>query len=168
MKTLNIQRATQADAVWIFDEIGEGVQGGHFSESLLDDYQRMGMIAQVVTRNELQILKLRNGAATSVVCPADFWVAKHNGHPAGFLLTLYEGSKSQPDAVELHLAGTIKGYRGQGIFQALLRHQISVCARTSNIYARCYPASTQAIRVLKGQGFAITRIDNPIELTLSN
>lgn len=167
MNQLTIRRATPDDAVWIFDEIGEGVQAGHFSDSLLDDFQRMGLIAQVIAKNELRILKLRNNAATPVVMPADLWVAEHNGDPAGFLLSLIEGSKMHPDAIELHLGGTVTSHRKQGVFQAMLQHQISVFSRRPRIYARCYQGSTQAMAILQTQGFSITRMGDPIELTLS-
>ncbi len=166
MNQINIKKARPDDAIWIFDELGEGAQAGHFSASVADDFQRMGMIAQVIGRNKLPILKVRNGSFRQELLPADLWVAFNGSVPAGFLLSLYEHTRAHPPAVELHLGGVVQKFRKQGIFTALVQNQIALLPSGTRVYARCYKQSAFAISTLMRQGFVFTNFGNPSELSI--
>lgn len=168
MNQMTIKKATLEDAFWIFDELGEGAMEGRFASTVADDLQRMAIIYQVILRDELPIHKLRNGTRSKVTLAADLWVAQINSSPAGFLLSLYEKSRSRPVAVELHLGGVVSAFRKHGVFSNLVRHQISILPDDTIVYARCYPQSTSAISTLKKQGFVVTKMGNPIELAITS
>lgn len=168
MNQMTIKKATPDDAIWIFDELGEGARAGHFAASVADDFQRMAMIAQVTLRGVLPILKVRNGSFRPEFLPADLWTASIGNKAAGFLLSLYEHSRVNPTAVELHLGGVVSKFRKQGAFSALLNNQISILPAGTRVYARCYPNSTSAISTLMSQGFAFTHMGNPIELAITS
>ena len=184
MNKLSIQKATVEDAVWIIDELRKGAIAGHFSDSLLDEQQRTGMIVQVLLKSELPILKLRNGNAKLERLPACLWVAHFDGKPAGYLLSLREetsksnsstgfwlsilGIKRKPcESVELLLGGTVHKLRGKGVFTELIKYQLELTRKGTRVYARCYPQSTTAIAILKSQGLQITQMGNPIELAIT-
>lgn len=164
MNKLTIRKATHDDAIWISDEIEKAAREGHFSETLTDDFQRMGMIAQIIVHGVLPILKLRNGKAKPELLPADLWVADIGNSHAGFLLSLFEYSRLKPTAVELHLGGVANHCRLKGVFSSLVTNQILMLPTETRIYGRCYPQSEVAILSLKKLGFEISKRGDPTEL----
>lgn len=168
MNQLTIRRATPDDSIWIFDELGNAARDGHFSPTVCDELQRMGLIVQVIVRGVLPILKVRNGNANQENLEADLWVAQVGSVKAGFLLSLYEHSRATPSAVELHMGGVVKGLRANGVFSSLVRNQISMLPTGTRVYGRCYPRSTSAISSLKKLGFVVSHQGNPIELAISS
>lgn len=166
MNQLTIRKATPDDAIWVFDELGNAAREGHFSPSVCDELQRMGLIVQVIARGVLPILKARDGIFNQENLPADLWVAHFGSAQAGFLLSLYEHSRATPSAVELHLGGVVKGFRVNGVFPSMVRNQMSILPEGTRVYGRCYPGSTAAISSLKKLGFVVSRQGNPIELAI--
>lgn len=167
MKNLIIRRATHDDAIWIFDELGNGAREGHFSESLMSEFQRMALIASVTVNSQISIAKQRKGLVKLEILPAELWVAQLNGEPAGFLLTLLEGTRGTPSSIELHLAGTLSKFRRNGVSLSLIKHQLSRAPKGIPISARCYEVSMVAIYVLLSNGFEFLNFGDPVEMGIT-
>lgn len=106
------------------------------------------------------MLKVRDGVQMVSAISTSLLIAEMNGRPAAFLISLADGKE-----VELHLAGTIKAYRRKGCFRQLIRAE-SGAHRDARVFARCYKKSTWATSALVGEGFQVSKLGDPIELTL--
>jgi len=156
---MNIRSGSVKDIDWIAKLLIEGANEGHYLPTI--KLQAKNLVQSVIDNGGVNIVKLRGSVQCPVFIKMDLTVAETDGFPVSFLICCEDINE-----VEIHLAGTLKGFRKNGCFNKLVNQAI-INYRRSRIYARCYKKSSWAIKGLEALNFKITKNGNPIELTLS-
>lgn len=156
--SVNIRNGSVQDSNWIIKLLEQGARDGHYGPSL--SFQAKEFMQSILETGSVRLVKARGSIKAPVVIEADVLVAEFGETPASFIICFKEQGE-----VEIHLAGTVKEFRGKGCFRKLTVEAIKKY-QGSKIYARCYEKSSWAIQALTKLGLKVTKKGNPVELTL--
>lgn len=147
-----IRRAVPGDIGAIMRLTSQGAQRGGFDKEVAND-ARLGALSDSFQYGIAEGLTLRDvwtgGQAT---VPVEFWVARVNGHIAGFLMIMGLNEQKGNER-ELHAVVVDDAYRGLGIGAALTDFFCSHYTQR-RLFAACKPG-TQMMGMLLRRGFKL-------------
>ncbi|PIM54701.1 hypothetical protein CS062_03560 [Roseateles chitinivorans] len=147
---VDIRAARPDDAQFIFELSMQQVLKGHLNTDYLLPAAQKGFAAQVgaaIGDAPVPMPGERNGAGARV---AVMTIAEE---PVGFAWFLEERPGSWDADVELHLVALEEQFHGRGLGRLLVEKTLA-SVNSKRIYARCKPASSRMLALLKARGFA--------------
>lgn len=149
---LGFRPAEVKDINFIFSEVMEGAEDGHYNETLLlPPYQETvkKMLRQVIQRGKFE--RISQYGLESI--EGKLWVCGTSklGY-VGYCLIAQKSAK-ETEILEILKLGVTKQHQKKGHGKHIISFCMTLLPKNRKLYARCYPQSEPAYQMLKGCGF---------------
>jgi RimJ/RimL family protein N-acetyltransferase len=147
---VDIRMAEPGDARFIFELSMQQVLKRHLNTDYLHPAAQRRFMLQIkaaISGSPVLMPGQRDGAKARVK------VLTMNSEPIGFSWTMEERRGSWDADVELHLVALEEEFHGRGLGRLLVEKTLAD-VKSKRVYARCKPASSRMLALLKARGFA--------------
>lgn len=150
---LGFRPAEVKDINFIFAEIIEGAEAGHYNKNLLLPPRRKAVETMLQHVIEHGHFAQESPYGVMEVFKGKLWVfgSSKLGH-VGYCL-MAQKTDEETEALEILKLGVIKQHQNNGYGKQIISCCTTILAKNRKLSARCYPQSERAYRILLGCGF---------------